>query len=109
MPKYKNNETATNQSTSYQEIMERRDKTSIVQWRTKYFEKNEDLPVNTIQHVWSHGDKYYKLANKYYGDIECWWVIAFFNKAPTEAHLNYGDVIYIPTPLETAKALFGEQ
>jgi hypothetical protein len=52
-----------------------------------------------IDHVWSIGDKYYKLAAKYYGDPKDWWVIALFNNKPTEADLQIGDIITIPTPL----------
>tara|TARA_R110002110_G_scaffold58768_1_gene167079 strand:+ start:385 stop:720 length:336 start_codon:yes stop_codon:yes gene_type:complete len=56
---------------------------------------------STIKHVWATGDRFFKLANRYYGDPEMWWVIAFYNQKPTEFHVELGDVIYIPTPLET--------
>ena len=58
--------------------------------------------VEQINHVWSVGDRFYKLAHKYYGDSKMWWVIARFNSKPTEAHLNLGDVIVIPVPLSDA-------
>ena len=55
--------------------------------------------LDEIGHTWSQGDRYYKLAHKYYKDSKLWWVIAWYNKAPTESHLVLGDVIYIPLPL----------
>ena len=58
--------------------------------------------VEQVSHVWSVGDRFYKLAHKYYGDSKMWWVIARFNSKPTEAHLNLGDVIAIPVPLTDA-------
>jgi hypothetical protein len=56
--------------------------------------------MNLIGHTWSTGDKYYKLADQYYEDPRYWWIIAWVNRAPTEAHLKIGDFIHIPTPLE---------
>ncbi len=58
--------------------------------------------ITTIQHVWSQGDRYYKLADKYYGDKSLWWVIASFNRAPTESHLRTGRMLRIPMPVEVA-------
>ena len=72
-------------------------------------EQVPDLQYPTIQqiaqlevvgHPWRVGDRLYKLAHKYYGDSKLWWIIAFFNKKPTEAHFNLGDVVNIPLPLE---------
>ncbi len=62
---------------------------------------NEELlrDLNIIKHVWKVGDKYYKLANEYYGDSKDWWVIARFNNKPTESHLKIGDELIIPLPL----------
>ena len=54
-----------------------------------------------INHVWKQGDRYFKLASEYYGDPTLWWVIAWFNKKPTESHVKLGDIIQIPMPLET--------
>ena len=59
------------------------------------------------QHVWSIGDRYYKLAHEYYGDSRYWWVIAWFNKKPTESHLTIGEVLYIPSPLEEVLRYLG--
>lgn len=48
------------------------------------------------EHVWSHGDKLYKLANKYFGDRDLFWIISLYNNKPTDSHYSYGDIVYIP-------------
>lgn len=50
-----------------------------------------------VEHVWSHGDKLYKLANRYFGDRNLFWLIGLFNNKPTDSHFTYGDVVYVPT------------
>ena len=56
--------------------------------------------LEIIDHVWATGDSFFKLADKFYGDAEKWWIIAWFNKKPTDAHAKYGDRVHIPLPLE---------
>ena len=62
-------------------------------------QKNIDN-LKRVGHIWRIGDRYYKLAHKHYGDANLWWVIAWYNKKPTESHLSLGDVVKIPEPLE---------
>jgi|TARA_B100001769_G_C21695440_1_gene384209 nucleoid-associated protein YgaU len=50
-------------------------------------------------HVWSSGDRYWKLAARYYKDPSLWWVIAWYNLKPTDGHCNIGDNIIIPGPI----------
>ena len=59
------------------------------------------------KHLWVVGDRYYKLAHKHYGSPDYWWVIAWYNRRPTEAHVRLGDVIYIPQPLEEVLRFLG--
>ena len=54
-----------------------------------------------IQEVWKDGDKFYKYANQYYSDSSLWYVIAFINKTPTDSHVGAGQIILIPTPVES--------
>tara|TARA_R110002110_G_scaffold141746_1_gene329738 strand:- start:263 stop:592 length:330 start_codon:yes stop_codon:yes gene_type:complete len=61
--------------------------------------------VQKRKHIWRPGDRYWKLADRYYGNAEFWWVIARYNLAPTEFHVKAGDMIYIPLPLEGALAI----
>tara|TARA_R100000388_G_C7185502_1_gene130860 strand:+ start:107 stop:442 length:336 start_codon:yes stop_codon:yes gene_type:complete len=49
-----------------------------------------------IEHVWSRGDRLYKLGHQYYGDKNSYWLIALFNNKPTDADYKYGDIVYIP-------------
>lgn len=56
--------------------------------------------LNSVEHIWTTGDRFFKLANEYYSSSQMWWVIAWFNQKPTEAHMSAGDSIQIPLPLE---------
>jgi len=58
-------------------------------------------------HVWTRGDRLYKLAYDYYGDARYWWVIALFNQSPTEHHFDIGDEILIPASPELIANLLG--
>tara|TARA_R100000315_G_C5140688_1_gene80452 strand:+ start:71 stop:406 length:336 start_codon:yes stop_codon:yes gene_type:complete len=71
------------------------------------FDEDDLFDIEDVGHTWSMGDRYYKLAYKYYGNAEMWWVIAWYNEAPTEAHLEIGDVINIPTPLWKVRSVLG--
>ena len=68
----------------------------------KYPNPTQLRKISAINHVWGHGDRYYKLAHKHYGEKKLWWVIAWFNMAPTESHLVPGQIVQIPMPLEAA-------
>ena len=57
--------------------------------------------ITRIAHIWKSKDMYWKLAAEHSGDSELWWVLAWFNKKPTESHVQWGDIIPIPMPLET--------
>ncbi len=102
--RYMNQKVFENKVESYKRYLKSRGLQQIHQFNTpkfKYPSDNDAKNISTINHIWSGGDRYFKLAYKYYGDPEFWWVIAFYNQKPTEFHLNFGDVVYIPTPLET--------
>jgi hypothetical protein len=62
----------------------------------------ERASVSTTTHIWSYGDRYYKLAQTYYADTRFWWVIAWWNGAPCEANLAAGHPLRIPLDLEKA-------
>ena len=57
--------------------------------------------LQTTTHMWRRGDKFYKLAFDHYGDSRLWYIIAWFNKKPTEAHVKDGTILFIPKPLES--------
>jgi len=66
-------------------------------------EEIADMTLKT--HMWTTGDRYFKLANEHYGNPELWWVIAWFNRRPTESHIELGDIIEIPFPLNQVMAI----
>ena len=49
---------------------------------------------------WGVGSRFYKLADKHYGDPNLWWIIAFFNRKPTDFHVKIGETIAIPSEWE---------
>jgi len=63
--------------------------------------------LQTTAHIWVYGDRFYKLANQYYGDPGFWWVIAWYNGTPTEVDIFKGDVIEIPLGLEDVLNVLG--
>ena len=65
-----------------------------------YPEIEEIENLSVLGHIWKEGDRFWKLAAQHYdGKGHLWWIIAWFNQAPTEGHLNIGDVVNIPLPL----------
>ena len=107
MAKYKTPE-AINNNDTYRSLLDKRGKNHINQKTTKRFNIDGDIPLNLINHKWTHGDKLYKLSYMYYESYDYWWVIAYFNSKPTDAHYKYGDVVAIPFPLSDALMAYGE-
>jgi len=92
-----------NKEELYKELLRKRGVNHIDHYPTPILNhpEAEDIEdIEIISHVWKQGDRYSKLAHKHYGDARFWWVLAWFNQLPTESHIDYGDVIQIPTPLE---------
>ena len=58
--------------------------------------------LNTIEKIFSIGDRMYQYAYEIYGSVDYWWIIAWFNNKPTDAHIKVGEVIHIPIPLDKA-------
>lgn len=73
----------------------------------KHPTEDEVLELDIIGREWSIGDRYFKLANEFYGDPKLWWVIAHFNQRPTESHVELGDIIEIPLPLDKVLTMIG--
>ena len=81
-------------------------------FETAHFQRLTQEQIDSMEiitHVWTIGDRYFKLAETYYGSTEFWWVIARFNDAPTEAHLSIGDQVLIPNPLQDILYIFKQQ
>ena len=102
MARFTNRRKAINDNELYENILEERGVKEIVQFTTPelvYPTEGEKNRLNIVKHVWRQGDKFWRLATKFYGDPNLWYIIAQFNKAPTEGHLMPGDIIEIPTNL----------
>jgi len=94
----------TNNTKRYEDILYRKGVKQINQYSTPTILKptaQQRKAISEVSHVWKTGDRYYKLAEKYYGRPRYWWAIALYNNKPTEGHVRKGDVIKIPLPLET--------
>lgn len=61
---------------------------------------DEQINIVTKTETWKMGDRLSKYAEKYYLNPELWWVIAMFNKKPTDAHFKIGDQFYVPINLD---------
>jgi len=89
----------------YEDLLRRRGVKFIDHYRTpkmKHPTANDIIRISFVTHIWKVGDRYSKLAHEYYGDATYWWIIATFNKLPTDSHVTLGDRIRIPTSLEDA-------
>ena len=62
--------------------------------------------ISTSPFRWQSDARLYKIANDYYGRPELWWIIAWFNRKPTEADFEVGETIYVPTPLSEVLYLY---
>ena len=110
MSRYFGREIFFNSNDFYENIFEDREVNGIEQYSTpvlQHITKEQISSLRTISHVWTTGDRYYKLAFDHYGNSSLWWVIAWFNKKPTEADVSYGDVIYIPHPIDKVLSYLG--
>ena len=56
--------------------------------------------------VWGVGSRFYKIANKHYGDPALWWIIPWFNQTPLESDYEAGEIVFVPKPLETVLSFF---
>ena len=110
--RYKELNIIANDDSDYKKVFKSRynKRSAIRHFETQTLEYpsiSEIKNMNFANHVWKFGDRYYKLAHKYYGDSRYWWVIAWFNKKPTEQHLKTGDLVKVPVPLRDALGVYG--
>ena len=101
--RYKNRRIVKNDFNAYEKTFKNKAVPYVNQYVSPNFyypTANEYANLNIVKHIWKEGDRYYKLAEQYYGDAKDWWVIAKFNQKPTESHVQVGDIIEIPLPLD---------
>lgn len=110
--RYSRRETFINDTAGYKQkfFVRPRGVQQIQQYESPVFtfpqadEISAELSLDTA--TWQVGTRMDKIAGQFYGDSTLWWLIAWFNKKPTEGHWKIGDLIYIPQPLSTALDLF---
>tara|TARA_R110002060_G_scaffold41873_2_gene53398 strand:+ start:810 stop:1148 length:339 start_codon:yes stop_codon:yes gene_type:complete len=102
--------TFINDNKEYRNVFFReRDVTQIVQYGTARLSYPSPAVIRNLTNValrWKSTDTLYNMAAEYYGSPQYWWVIAWYNKKPTESHFKVGDIYYVPLPLETVLGYF---
>tara|TARA_B100000686_G_C16439968_1_gene786464 strand:- start:368 stop:703 length:336 start_codon:yes stop_codon:yes gene_type:complete len=109
MSRYFRRAVVVNDLPMYESLFKKRARAFIEQYETPVLahptqEEIDELIVDS--HIWKRGDRFYKLAWDHYQESELWWVIAWFNQSPTEAHLNVGDIVHVPKPLSTVMSYY---
>ena len=108
--RYRKTNTRINDSEYYESLRKKRNVKRITQYKTPSLVNPtvaDRINIRTIPHIWSYGDRFYKLADQYYGDSRYWWVIAWWNSYPIEANLDLGTLIKIPLNLESTLDALG--
>lgn len=108
--RYKKTPIFTNNFIEYKPLFDKREIKYIRQYATRnlsYPDNNDMKDIQTVKISWKIGDAMWRLADKYYGRSDLWWVIAQFNQKPTDHHFSIGEVCYIPTPLDRVFRSFG--
>lgn len=105
MSRYLNRQKAINDKEQYDKLFEKRGIKQIVQYRSpkaKHVTDEQLARVECFDYIWKHGDSYQNLAQVFYGNATHWWVIAAFNRKPTESHVKMGEKLRIPVNLADA-------
>tara|TARA_Y100000385_G_C12872263_1_gene542064 strand:- start:405 stop:743 length:339 start_codon:yes stop_codon:yes gene_type:complete len=108
MSRYDDKKPLINNSEKYDKIFEERGVKFIKHYSTPeltHAQRSEIATLNHSYHVWKLGDKLYKLSAKYYNSEKLWWIIAWYNKSPTESYIKPGQVLKIPQPLESVASI----
>lgn len=107
--RYNNRAVIDNEEEIYQDLIKSRGQTKIIQFSSPtltYLTPRQRRNLINEKHIWTVGDRYWKLATQYYKDPSLWWLIAWYNRKPTEAFLKLGDPVVIPLPLERVLKLY---
>ena len=94
----------------FKQVKERRGLDSIEILATARFNAITEKQLENLEmfvYRWSRGDRWDKLAKKFYGDVDYWWVIPIFNNTPTEHHIKIGQELIIPVNKEAVISILG--
>ncbi len=104
MSRYNGNKRFKNTHKYYEYLRRKRKLKAVNHYATPILRNptvKDRMNIISDTHIWTLGDRYYKLANKYYGDPNFWWVIAWYNAMPIEADILTGELIEIPVNLSS--------
>ena len=82
----------------------------INQFTTPKFKNPPEELVDNIDfflYNFKQGDRFFKLAQRFFNDANLWYLIALLNRKPTEAHVKPGEKIKIPTNIAQAIEVLG--
>ena len=108
MSRYEDKTPLINNSEKYDEVFEERGVKFIKHFSTPELTHAQRSQMASLEHefhIWKLGDKLYKLASRFYEDEKLWWIIAWYNKTPTESHIRAGQVLKIPLPLDRIRSI----
>ena len=106
--RYRGRRVVVNNISTYKNYLNNRGVTSIRQYNTprfRYFTQEELNKIRFFEHIWTTGDRLYKLAYRYLGDHSDWWLLLRFNQLKNETDIKVGDVIKIPSNPEQLTTL----
>ena len=78
MARYDDTPIVKNDSEYYEPLRKGRNEKQIRQYVTPVLNNPGPAARATLKkntHTWKYGDRLYKLAHQYYGDVNFWWVI----------------------------------
>ena len=111
MARYNSYRILNNSNEYYRKLRQKRNNVKNIRHFETPILRHPTIPersrLNTVQHVWTVGDRFYKLAAQFYDDPEFWWVIAWYNGVPTEADVFPGYLLTIPLDIEDVINTFG--
>tara|TARA_R100000008_G_C3527381_1_gene137328 strand:- start:177 stop:509 length:333 start_codon:yes stop_codon:yes gene_type:complete len=105
MSRYLGRKTGINKNKLHKKKLEKRGVKNITQYKTPSFSPTTDAEMFSLDlhyYAWGAGDSFWKLSAAFYGDPQYWWVIAAFNRTPTESMIEVGSTIAIPIELSQA-------
>lgn len=94
MPKYRNRDTAINESSIFQDILDRRGVKKISQLRTMPFSGLDISSILVSEYIWTTKDSLHRVSQTFYGTYEYWWVIAMVNQNQ-QTHITRMEILYI--------------
>ena len=107
--RYFNRDVIRNTAPEYIEQFSKRKVPYIEQYTTANLKYPSDKVLGDLEiehEVWGVGSRFYKYADKYYGDASLWWIIPWFNQLPLESDYEAGKIVYIPKPLNVVLSFF---